>query len=75
MSDPAQTILNTIKARSVSSASFASRVTEPGTLLQITYDPNFQGRIAELAVGEPPVHLQLQADLIEPVFKKGNGSV
>ena len=43
---------------------------DPGTLLQITYDPNFQGRIAELTVGDAPVYLQMQADLLEPVIAR-----
>ena len=42
----------------------------PGTLVQLTYDPNFRGQIAELTVGEPPVHLQLQAEFVEATIAK-----
>jgi len=37
---------------------------EPGTLIQAAYDPNYTGTFVELVVGEPPVFLQLPADLL-----------
>jgi hypothetical protein len=41
---------------------------DSASLIQLTYDPNFKGRIAEVAIGEPPVYLQMQAGLIEPLI-------
>lgn len=37
---------------------------EPAALLQAAYDPNYTGTFVELVVGEPPVFLQLPADLL-----------
>lgn len=37
---------------------------DPGTILQVTYDPNYTGTFVELVVGEPPVFIQLSADLL-----------
>lgn len=37
---------------------------EPSTLFQAAYDPNYTGTFVELVVGEPPVFLQLPADLL-----------
>jgi hypothetical protein len=35
-----------------------------GALLQATYDPNYTGTFVELEVGDPPVFLQLPADVL-----------
>ena len=32
---------------------------EPGTVLQVGYDPNYTGTFVEIVVGEPPVFIQL----------------
>ncbi len=37
---------------------------QPGTLAQAAYDPNYTGTFVELAVGEPPIFLQLPASLL-----------
>ncbi|HYM52473.1 MAG TPA: hypothetical protein VEW45_03190 [Candidatus Dormibacteraeota bacterium] len=37
---------------------------DSGTILQVAYDPNYTGTFVELVVGEPPVFLQLPADLL-----------
>lgn len=37
---------------------------QPGTILQVAYDPNYTGTFVELVVGEPPVFIQLSADLL-----------
>jgi hypothetical protein len=34
---------------------------EPGTLLQVAYDPNYTGRFIEMRVGDPAVFIQLPA--------------
>jgi hypothetical protein len=37
---------------------------DPGTIVQVAYDPNYTGTFVELVVGEPPVFIQLPADLL-----------
>ncbi|HET7700352.1 MAG TPA: hypothetical protein VFM06_05735, partial [Candidatus Limnocylindria bacterium] len=37
---------------------------DPGTLVQAAYDPNYTGTFVELAIGEPPIFLQMPADLL-----------
>ena len=37
---------------------------DPGTLVQAAYDPNFTGTFVELAVGDPPIFLQMPTDLL-----------
>lgn len=37
---------------------------QPGTVFQVAYDPNYTGTFVELAIGEPPVFLQLPAGLL-----------
>ncbi|MBI3968005.1 MAG: hypothetical protein HY329_20390 [Chloroflexi bacterium] len=37
---------------------------DTGALLQTTYDPSYTGTFVELAVGEPPVFLQLPTDAL-----------
>lgn len=37
---------------------------EPGTVLQVAYDPNYTGTFVELVVGEPPVYIQLPVDML-----------
>ena len=38
-------------------------------VIPFTYDPNSR-RIAELAIGQPPIYLQMQADLVEPAIAR-----
>lgn len=37
---------------------------DPGTIVQVAYDPNYTGTFVELVVGEPPVFVQFSADLL-----------
>ena len=37
---------------------------EPGTLLQVAYDPNYTGKFIEMEIGEPPVFLQLSEEIL-----------
>ena len=39
-------------------------VSEPGTILQAGYDPNYTGRFIEMEVGEPVVFIQLPAGIL-----------
>ena len=39
---------------------------DPGALGQAAYDPNYTGKFVELAIGDPPIFLQLPADLLGP---------
>lgn len=36
----------------------------PGSLLQVGYDPNYTGKFIEMEIGEPPVFLQLSEDVL-----------
>ena len=37
---------------------------EPGTLLQVAYDPNYTGKFIEMEVGDPTVFVQLPAAIL-----------
>lgn len=39
-------------------------LTEPGSLLQVAYDPNYTGKFVELEVGDPVVYIQLPAAIL-----------
>jgi hypothetical protein len=51
-------------ANSYSGSGFVQSPSSPGTLLQITYDPGMKGDLLELGIGEPPVFIQLKADIL-----------
>ena len=68
---PVQIPLSAItKVKTYEHSGYVQAPQDPGTLLQITYDPNFRGRIAELTIGEAPIYLQMQTDLLEPVIAR-----
>lgn len=46
-------------ARTYQAPGWVGPVTEPGTIFQALYDPNYTGTFVELQVGEPAVFLQL----------------
>jgi hypothetical protein len=48
-------------ARGYEAPGWFKAASEPGTLLQLGFDPNYTGRFLELVAGEPPVYLQLPA--------------
>jgi len=37
---------------------------DPGSVLQVAYDPNYTGQFIEMEVGDPPVFIQLPADIL-----------
>ncbi|HEY9870659.1 MAG TPA: hypothetical protein V6D08_15945, partial [Candidatus Obscuribacterales bacterium] len=51
-------------ARSFEAPGWVPAGTASGAILQATYDPGFKGQFLELEVGEPPVFLQMSADLL-----------
>jgi len=52
------------KARSFEAPGFFSANRTSGALVQVNYDPNYTGTYIELEIGEPPVFLQLPADIL-----------
>jgi len=52
------------KARSFEAPGFFSANRNSGALVQVNYDPNYTGTYIELEIGEPPVFLQLPADIL-----------
>jgi hypothetical protein len=50
-------------ARTFEAPGWVTPVRDPGTLLQVEYDPNYTGTFVELVIGEPPVFVQLPAAL------------
>jgi hypothetical protein len=42
----------------------------PGTLVQLTYDPGYKGRFVEIEIGEPHYFLQLPADLLSQAIPR-----
>ena len=51
-------------ARTYEAPGWYSPQRDPGTIAQVAYDPNYTGSFAEIAVGEPPIFLQLPTDLL-----------
>jgi len=51
-------------AREYQASGWVLPVRDPGTILQIEYDPNYTGTFVELVVGEPAVFLQLPAPIL-----------
>jgi hypothetical protein len=42
---------------------------DPGTVVQVAYDPGYRGRFVEIEVTEPSVFLQLPADLLTEALR------
>ena len=51
-------------ARTYEAPGWFTPASEPGTILQVGYDPNYTGTFVELAIGDPPVFIQLPAELL-----------
>lgn len=52
------------KARAYEAPGWFRPASEPGTVLQVAYDPNYTGTFVEMEVGEPPVFIQLPAAIL-----------
>jgi hypothetical protein len=52
------------KARAFEAPGWFRPASQPGTLLQAAYDPNYTGTFVEIEVGEPPVFIQLPASIL-----------
>jgi len=48
---------------------------EPGTVLQVAYDPNYTGKFIEIEVGTPPVFIQLPAEILGEDIRRLPGLV
>lgn len=46
------------------------RQSEPGALVTLNYDPSYTGTFIELEAGEPPVFLQLPAEILAPAASR-----
>lgn len=51
-------------ARTYEAPGWFKPASEPGTILQVGYDPNYTGTFVELAIGDPPVFIQLPAEIL-----------
>jgi hypothetical protein len=51
-------------ARTYEAQGWFTAASEPGSVFQAAYDPNYTGTFVELVVGEPAVFIQLPADLL-----------
>ncbi len=51
-------------ARTYEAKGWFKAASEPGTIVQAAYDPNYTGTFVELVVGEPPVFIQLSEDML-----------
>jgi hypothetical protein len=52
------------KASAFEAPGWFTPLREPGTLLQVAYDPNYTGKFIEMEVGQPPVFIQLPAAIL-----------
>ena len=52
------------KAHAFEAPGWFSPASEPGTLLQVAYDPNYTGKFIEMEVGDPSVFIQLPAEIL-----------
>ena len=52
------------KAHSFDAPGWFTPASEPGSLLQVAYDPNYTGKFIEMEIGESPVFLQLSEDIL-----------
>lgn len=51
-------------ARTFEAPGWFKPISEPGAILQAGYDPNYTGTFVELVVGQPPVFIQVSADVL-----------
>jgi len=67
------------QARIYDASGWVAPPSKPGTLVQITYDPGYTGKFVEIQVGQPPVFIQLPANLLGDGVSRlpfrANGSV
>jgi len=67
------------QARLYDAPGWVAPPSKPGTLVQITYDPGYTGKFVEIQVGQPPVFIQLPANLLGDGVSRlpfrANGSV
>lgn len=52
------------KAHAFDAPGWFRPASEPGSLLQVAYDPNYTGKFIEMEIGEPPVFLQLSEEIL-----------
>ena len=52
------------KAHAFEAPGWFSPASEPGTLLQVAYDPNYTGKFIEMELGDPSVFVQLPAEIL-----------
>jgi hypothetical protein len=52
------------RAREFEAPGWFAPLREPGTLLQVAYDPNYTGTFIELEAGEPTVYIQLPETIL-----------
>lgn len=52
------------KAHAFEAPGWFRPASEPGTLLQVAYDPNYTGKFIEMEVGDPSVFIQLPAEIL-----------
>jgi len=52
------------KAHAFEAPGWFTPASEPGTLLQVAYDPNYTGKFIEMEVGDAPVFIQLPAEIL-----------
>ena len=52
------------KAHAFEAPGWFAPLVEPGSLLQIAYDPNYTGKFIEMEIGESPVFIQLPAGIL-----------
>lgn len=57
-------------ARPYEAPGWVTPTSQPGALLQATYDPNYKGTFVELTAGQPPVFIQLPAAVLEEHKKR-----
>jgi hypothetical protein len=52
------------KAHAFEAPGWFRPASEPGTLLQVAYDPNYTGKFIEVEIGDPTVFIQLPAAIL-----------
>lgn len=52
------------KAHAFEAPGWFAPPSEPGTLLQVAYDPNYTGKFIEMEIGDPTVFIQLPAAIL-----------
>jgi len=51
-------------ARAYEAPGWVQPQSQPGAILQMSYDPNYRGTFVEMGVGEPPVYIQLPLPIL-----------